>query len=77
MDNKYVLFIPQGGLNDCFCRIYKIISYCYKNNRILLLDMTNSAYKINFSDYFNIKNINCKIIYDTDEIKKLYYILKI
>lgn len=71
MNKKYILFIPQGGINDCFTNIYKVISYCKINKRILLLDMTNSVYQINFSDYFNIKNINCKIIYNKDEIKKI------
>lgn len=59
MHNKYVLFIPQGGINDCFSCILRTISYCNKNNRTLLLDMTNSGYKINLSDYFYIKNLDC------------------
>ena len=24
MDNKYVLFIPKGGINDCFSTIIKL-----------------------------------------------------
>ena len=77
MYNKYVLFIPQGGINDCFSNINKVISYCKINKRTLLLDMTNSAYKINFSDYFYIKKIdNCCIIYNTNEIKNIILSLK-
>lgn len=69
MDKKYVLFIPYGGINDCFSRIYDIISYCKINKRTLLLHMKKSHYKINFSDYFSIKNIDCDIIYDSNKIK--------
>ena len=72
---KYVLFIPQGGLNDCFSRITDVIEYCKNNKRILLLDMTNSVYNINFSDYFNIKNFNF-IIYNSYKIKNIILSLK-
>lgn len=71
MDNKYVLFIPKGGINDCLGNIFSVISYCKNNKRTLLLDMTNSAYKINFSDYFRIKNPGCCIIYDSNKIKNI------
>ena len=52
MSEKYVLFVPQGGLNDCFTRINITISYCELTNRTLLLDFTRSEYRINFFDYF-------------------------
>ena len=71
MHNKYVLFIPGGGINDCFSCILRTISYCNKNKRTLLLDMTNSSYKINFSDYFYIKKLDCCIIYNSNEIKNI------
>lgn len=67
----YVLFIPQGGLNDCFARIWEVINYCKANNRIMLLDMTRSQYAFNFSYYFYIMNCECKIIYDTEMIKEI------
>jgi hypothetical protein len=76
MDTKYVLFIPQGGINDCFCGIVRTISYCKMNNRTLLLDFTNSAYNINFSDYFDIKELDCSIIYNSNEIKNIISSLK-
>ena len=69
MGTKYVLFIPQGGINDCFVQINKIIEYCIVHNRTLLLDFTNSVYKINFSDYFKIKYTKCNIIYNSNQIK--------
>ena len=68
---KYVLFIPKSGLNDCFANISRAISYCKLEKRTLLLDMTNSVYKINFSDYFNIENLDCDIIYNSNEIKNI------
>ena len=68
---KYVLFIPNGGINDCFSRISAVISYCKLKKRILLLDMTNSCYKINFSDYFNIDKLDCDIIYNSNDIKNI------
>lgn len=71
MVNKYVLFIPQGGLNDCFSNISRVIDYCQKKKRILLLDMINSKYKINFNNYFIIKNCKCEIIYDVNNIKEI------
>lgn len=71
MSDKYVLFIPSGGINDCFSRIQHVISYCKNNNRILLLDMTNSFYNINFSHYFHMPTCDCNIIYDTNKIKDI------
>jgi len=68
---KYVLFVPKSGLNDNFANISKAISYCKLEKRTLLLDMTNSLYKINFSDYFNIENLDCDIIYNSNEIKNI------
>jgi hypothetical protein len=52
----YVYLIPKGGFNDILCVIYKALEYCKKYNRILLIDTVNSHYKINFSDYFYLKN---------------------
>jgi len=69
MNNKFVYLIPKGGFNDCLNIIDITLNYCKKYQRILLLDMTNSCYKINFSDYFTIKLSN--IIYDINEIKKI------
>lgn len=71
MNQKYVFFIPKGGLNDCFSQIQRVISYCNKYKRTLLLDMTNSYYNINFDDYFHIKNCGCVIIYDTNKIRDI------
>ena len=81
MDSKYVLFIPMGGINDCFCNISNLISYCKIHKRTLLLDFTNSAYNINFSDFFKINIISkisrrnkvpcCPIIYNSNEIKNI------
>ena len=71
MLKKYVYFIPQGGINDCFVNIYNTIQYCKKYNRILLLDMVNSIYKINMSDYFIIRNTGVEIIYDKNIINTI------
>ena len=66
---KYVLFIPQGGLNDCLVQIRKTIDYCRNHNRVLLLDMMTSVYNINFNDYFDIPYPN--VIYDSNMIRTL------
>jgi len=66
---KYVLFISQGGFNDSLYNISKTLAYCKKYNRTLLLDMMNTIYKINFSDFFDI-NDPC-IIYDFNIIKNI------
>ena len=72
MNNKYVIFIPQGGINDCFTNIVNVISYCKRNKRTLLLDFTNLVIKSFFSDYFNIKIIWKKgLIYNSNEIKNI------
>jgi len=71
LKNKYVYFIPCGGLNDCFTNINKIIQYCKKYKRILLLDMLQSNYKINMSEYFIIKDTGINIIYDNNIINTI------
>ena len=70
-NDKYVLFIPQGGFNDCLCSIYRTILYCKHFKRTLLLDMTNSYYRINFSDYFDIENVGIEIINDSCKIQSI------
>ena len=55
MSEKYVLFVPGGGLNDCLSRIWNVIMYCSLKNRTLLLDFTRSTYAINMSDFFTIR----------------------
>jgi hypothetical protein len=68
----YVYLMPQGGFNDIMCVIYRTLNYCNKYKRILLLDTTKSAYKINFSDYFKFnKNIKNNIIFDINIIRKI------
>lgn len=69
MPNKYVLFVPLGGFNDCLVQINKLMLYCKKFNRVLLLDMTLSEYGINCSDFFHFSE--CKIINDTNDIKTI------
>ena len=66
---KYVYFIPKGGINDVFVQINKVIQYCIRKQRILLLDMLPSGYKINFADYFNINNVGCHVVYNSLIIK--------
>jgi hypothetical protein len=67
----YVYFIPCGGLNDILYQITKIIKFCEKYKRTLLLDTTNSVYKINFHDYFTICNSDINIITNIHDITKI------
>ena len=67
---KYVYFIPKGGINDIFVQINNVIKYCINHERVLLLEMNHSMYNINFSDYFDIENCKCNIIYDSNIIKE-------
>jgi len=69
--DKYVLFIPYGGLNDILTGIMNTIQYCKKYNRILLLSMKQSCYRIEFSDYFEIEDMEIPIIYHTNQIKDI------
>ena len=74
MTDKYVLFMPKGGLNDQFSQIQIVINYCISKNRILLLhtQYKNNCYRINFSDYFDIENNECNIIYYSNKIKDIF-----
>ncbi len=65
----YIYFIPQGGFHDILSNIKRTIDYCNKTNRIMLLDMTNSLYKINFCDYFELNDE--KHICDINKIKEI------
>jgi hypothetical protein len=47
----------------------KALQYCKKYKRTLLIDTINSHYKINFSDYFFIKNKDT--IIDINKIRKI------
>ena len=67
--SKYVLFFPSGGLNGLLGCLESVINYCKKVNRILLFDMKNTLYNINFADYFDI--LDSFIIYDSNEIKNI------
>ena len=67
----YFYLIPQGGLNDMLTTIDKSLNYCKLNKRTLLLNTIKpSSYNINFSDYFELPNLD--VIYDTNEIKKIF-----
>lgn len=66
----YLYFEPFSGFNDCLCSIIRLIDYCKKYNRILLINGMKSKYKINFSEYFNI--INNNIICDTNNIIEIF-----
>lgn len=74
MTDKYVLLIPKGGLNDQFTQIQIVINYCISKNRTLLLhtQYPSNCYRINFSDYFDIENNECNIIYDSNKIKDIF-----
>lgn len=67
----YLYLAPQGGFTDMLCIIHSMIDYCVKNNRILLVDTTKCCYKINFSDFFYLKNMPITIITDINIIRKI------
>ena len=66
----YLYCLPRGGFNDQLVNIQRGIEYCDKHNRTLLLDTSDSCYKINWSEYFTIKS-KCNIIGDINIIRKL------
>ena len=52
-NKKRVYFVPNGGITDILCQLHKILhEFCIKNNRILMIDMNASCYKIRTNDYF-------------------------
>ena len=72
---KYVLCIPEGGLNDMLCQISRCNNYCIDNGRTLLIDTNNnSTFKDDFSFYFKSKSDMLKLNYN--EIIDILYVLK-
>jgi len=67
----YFYLAPQGGFTDILCIISNTIDYCVENNRILLIDTTKGCYKINFSDFFYLKNTPITIITDINVIHEI------
>lgn len=65
----FLYLVPIGGFNDILCGIAKGIDFCKKHNRILMIDLVNSYYKINCSDYFSIDNT-------ITDIKQIHEIIK-
>jgi exopolysaccharide biosynthesis predicted pyruvyltransferase EpsI len=49
---KYIVCIPQGGLNDMLCQCLKSIQYAVKTNRICYIVTSHTAYKENLGNYF-------------------------
>ena len=74
MTEKYVLLMITSGLNDHFKLIQYAVKYCVSKNRTLLLHTQHpsNCYRINFSDYFDIENNQCNIIYDSNKIKDIF-----
>ena len=67
---KYLYFQAQYGFNDILSTILKLISYCNRYKRVLLVDLALSTYQINFADYFTLPNYK-NIITDTNVIKDI------
>lgn len=67
--SKYILFIPNGGFNDCICCLSRLRDWAHANNRILLYDTRRSLYHINFCNYFDISDPN--IIFDSVRINEI------
>jgi hypothetical protein len=61
--------IHTSGINDIFVGINKALLYCNNYKRTLLVNGLKSAYKINFSDYFNLANKN--VIFDINKINEI------
>lgn len=69
---KYLLCMPQGGLNDQLSVIKKCYIYCRLDNRTLLINTTKSCYGVNLSDYIKFINTNdVEIICDLNIIKNI------
>ena len=50
---KYIVCVPQGGLNDMLCQCLCSINYAIKTNRICFIATSHTAYRQNLSDYFD------------------------
>ena len=69
---KYLLCMPQGGLNDQLSVIKKCYIYSRLHNRTLLINTTKSCYGVNLSDYIKFINTNdVEIICDLNIIKNI------
>ena len=67
---KYLYYEAHSGFNDILSAILRLITYCKKYNRVLLINMINSTYRINFADYFTLPD-DKDIITDTNVIKEI------
>lgn len=61
-DERVVLCVPRGGMNDVLCRINECWTYAEKHNRTLIIDSTKSGLLGHFSDFFSTKPANIRVI---------------
>ena len=73
--NRWLLCIPHGGLNDTFSQIELCWQYAARYNRILVLDTTQSGIFRPFSDYFTIKSPPIRIAEYSTEIESKLNVL--
>ena len=66
-NEKYLLCIPGGGLNDALCQIYKCLTYAEDQHRTLIIDSKKSGLFRDFGDFFEFIHIDTKYIEKTDE----------
>ena len=69
--NRYILFIPISGFIDTLVGLRRALIYAKRFRRILLIDTTRQVYKINFSEYFDVRGWNVPIISDIKEIEEI------
>ena len=61
-DERVILCIPRGGMNDVFCQIQECWRYAEEYGRTLIIDSTRSGLLGHFSDFFSVKPTTFRVI---------------
>jgi GR25 family glycosyltransferase involved in LPS biosynthesis len=73
--NKYILCRPEGGFVDIMHAISACYNYCKITYRTLLIDLSDSVYRTNFANIFDIidndETRGFRIISDNNEINTI------
>lgn len=61
-EEKFLLCVPMGGVNDLLCQIYSCLEYAEKYQRTLIIDTKKSGLFRDFAEFFEFTEIHTKHI---------------
>jgi hypothetical protein len=62
MDDRFVLCMPAGGLNDVLCQLQKCWRYSENHGRRLVINTTKTGLLDSFHNYFSIANCSANVL---------------